>query len=294
MIARLLSRNLKIYFRDKVAVFFSLLSVILVIVLFALFLGRFQVDSIIESVGNTIEENKITYLVHSWILAGLLSITTVTSVLSGYGTMIDDKEKKIIMAFKSSPLKPWVYPLINVISAFVIGVIISTLTLIFYFGAIYFISGYLLSFAQLIMAFGVIIFSSFINSVILGFICSFLKSNRAFSAISILIGTLLGFINGLYVPIGSLSKIVRNVLVFFPPLHVAAIFRQILTSQSVDLVFYGAPSRFVTDYTTKYGILLKFNDTTITNHISILYITLLATFALVFMIVNIKRKTNEI
>lgn len=294
MIRKLLTRNLKLYFRDRAAVFFSLLSVGLILILFALFLGRFQIDSIVETVGSAVEQDKIAYLVHSWILAGLLSVTTVTSVLGGYGTMVEDKEKRIMMAFKSSPLKPWVYPLINIISAFVIGVIISTLTLLLYFGAIFAICGFLLSFTQLLMAFGMIVFSSFINSVILGFICSFLKSSRAFSSVSILIGTVIGFVNGLYVPIGSLNRTMENILLLFPPLHAAAIFRQILTSQSLTEVFKGAPLQMITDYSAKYGILLRLNDRTVSNIFSIVYMILFAVVALLIMVVNLKRKTEEI
>jgi len=67
VIGRLTIRNLKVYFRDKISVFFSFLSVIIIISLYALFLGNVQVESIKSQVGGI---NGIRYLVDSWIMAG--------------------------------------------------------------------------------------------------------------------------------------------------------------------------------------------------------------------------------
>ncbi|MDY3931777.1 MAG: hypothetical protein SOZ08_08775 [Erysipelotrichaceae bacterium] len=99
----LISRNLKLYFRDQTAVFFSLLAVLIVIVLYILFLADIQVKIIQDSAEGMLAEKDISYLVNSWILAGLLSITTVTSTLGAYGTMVKDTENRIRMDFASSP-----------------------------------------------------------------------------------------------------------------------------------------------------------------------------------------------
>jgi multidrug/hemolysin transport system permease protein len=294
MIKQLISRNLKLYFRDKSAVFFSLLSVIIVIGLFVIFLAQSQIDSIVEKIGDSVTEDKISYLVHSWILAGLLSITTLTSVLGGYGSIVNDKEKRIIMGFKSAPLKSWVYPFANVFTAFVIGVLISVITLIAYTACIYAITGYALSFLQLLKCLGLIVFSSLMNSMLMGLMCSFFKTNGAFASASILIGTVVGFVNGLYVPLGALGNTVRNVLDIFPTLHISSIFRKILTSQSMALVFENAPEQALTDYSLNYGVILQLKDNDIAISTSLIYVTSLALIALVLMVINLRRKQEEI
>jgi multidrug/hemolysin transport system permease protein len=294
MITQLISRNLKLYFRDKSAVFFSLLSVIIVIALFVIFLAQSQIDSIVEKVGNSVERDKISYLVHSWIMAGLLSISTLTSVLGGYGAMVNDREKRIIMGFKVAPLKPWVYPFANVATTFIIGVIISTVALTVYATCIYAVSSYALSVSQLVKCFAVVITASLMNSMLMGFMCSFFRTNGAFSTASILIGTIIGFVNGLYVPLGALGETVRNVLLIFPTLHVSAIFRKILTSNSTTLVFENAPASALSDYSHDYGVVLQLQDTDIGVGTSITYATALSVVALVLMVVNLKRKQEEI
>ncbi len=132
MFRKLTSRNLKLYFRDRTSVFFSLLSVLIIIVLYVLFLAELQVDSVNQATNNMIPKDDLSYLIYSWILAGLLSVTTVTSTLGALGNMVNDRETRIIMDFKSAPIPGMVYPVASVVSAFVVGTIISLISFIGY------------------------------------------------------------------------------------------------------------------------------------------------------------------
>ena len=85
--ASLIRRNINLFFRDKASVFFSLLSVVIIIVLYAAFLGNIQVQNIQETAGKV---EGAAWLVNSWILAGILSVSSVTIAFSAFGTMVDD------------------------------------------------------------------------------------------------------------------------------------------------------------------------------------------------------------
>ena len=65
----LVIRNLKLYFKDKGAVFFSLLGVLIVIGLYILFLGDTFTDGLKEFY-------KPENIMSGWIMAGLLAITS--------------------------------------------------------------------------------------------------------------------------------------------------------------------------------------------------------------------------
>ncbi|HHX37748.1 MAG TPA: ABC transporter permease, partial [Clostridiaceae bacterium] len=160
----LISRNLKLYFRDKVAVFFSLLSVLIVIVLYVLFLAQMQIDTVTSASGGMISEDKIKALINTWVLAGLLSITTVTSTLGGYATMVNDLEKKKWMDFKSSPVKQTYYPVAQFISAFLIGTVVSLVALLGFGGYIHFSSIYKFDVHHIIQGIGYIILSALMNA----------------------------------------------------------------------------------------------------------------------------------
>ena len=80
---RFAKRNLMVFFRDKSAVFFSLLSALIIVALYALFLG----DTMTQGYEAVPE---VRALMDSWIVAGILAITSITTTMGAYGTMVDE------------------------------------------------------------------------------------------------------------------------------------------------------------------------------------------------------------
>ena len=62
----LVGRNLTIYFRDRVGVFLSLLSALILLLLYTLFLGSLQVDTIQESLPNA-SDDEVRAFVDTWV-----------------------------------------------------------------------------------------------------------------------------------------------------------------------------------------------------------------------------------
>ena len=113
-----IKRNLLVFFRDRAAVFYSLLSSLIIIGLYALFLGN-NMASYMETMPNA------RILVDRWLVAGLVSITSISSAMGAYGVMVEDKAKRIIQDFYTSPIRRWKLIGGYVSAAFVIGVIMS-------------------------------------------------------------------------------------------------------------------------------------------------------------------------
>ncbi len=44
-------------------------------------------------------------LMNSWLVSGLLTVTSITTTMGAFGIMIDDKVQKINKDFDSSPIK---------------------------------------------------------------------------------------------------------------------------------------------------------------------------------------------
>ena len=82
----LIKRNLLIFFRQKSSVFFSLLGVFIIIGLYALFLGDLMVKGMTGLKGSR-------FLMDSWIIAGILAVTPVTTSLGAMATMVEDKKQ---------------------------------------------------------------------------------------------------------------------------------------------------------------------------------------------------------
>ena len=84
----LLKRNLLIYFRDRSTVFFSMLSVIITFGMYIFFLGDMYASNISAS-------EHTRFLMDSWIMAGILGVTSITTTLGAYGNMVVDEARSI-------------------------------------------------------------------------------------------------------------------------------------------------------------------------------------------------------
>ena len=64
-------------------------------------------------------------LMTSWIMAGVISVTTITTCNGAFGIMVEDTALNRIRDFKVSPIKRWQLVLSYVVSAMVVGLIMS-------------------------------------------------------------------------------------------------------------------------------------------------------------------------
>ena len=276
-------RNLTVFFKDKSAVFFSLLSVFIVIGLYVVFLGE-----TLSSGFNHLDGAR--YLMDSWIVAGLLAITSVTTAMGAFGIMVEDKSNKIIKDFVSSPIKNTAIVGGYILSAMVISIIMSLVTLVL--SELYIISngGQLLVLSQLIKVFLLIILTTMTNVSIVLFIVSFFNSSNAFTTASTVIGTLIGFVTGVYLPIGQLPESVQLVVKCFPISHASALFRQIMTATPLDITFADAPTDSILAFNQSMGTVFTIGDHTITTIESVMVLVATSILFYGLSVVNIRRK----
>ena len=251
----MVKRNLKIYFQDKAAVFFSMLSVIIIFALYIFFIG----DSISSGLKFLPHPNR---LMRAWMLAGMLASASITTSLGAYGVMISDRENKTIKDFYSSPVSRRQIAGGYIITGFIISIIMSIFTLIF--GEIYMgmIGGAVLDMDILLKLFGVIVLSAFASSAIASFIISFLKTNSAYSAASMIVGTLIGFLVGAYIPIGNLPENVQWLVKYFPCAHSAVLYRQLLMEGSIKENFANQPTAVLKETKEILGVVFVYNGHT--------------------------------
>ena len=280
-------RNITLFFRDRMAVFFSLLTVIIIIGLYVLFLG--------DMMANVVRDNPYgRYLADSWIVAGLVASCSVTATLGAYGVIVNDQKRNIIKDFKSSPIKFYQLTGGYILSAFTVGIIMSTFTL--FLGQIYILinGGNLFTLKTLIFAFLIIILTTFMNSAVLFFIMSFTKSESAFGTLSTVIGTIIGFLLGIYIPIGSLPNWVQSVMKVFPGSYSVSLLRSIIMEKPIDLVFANVPDNIVSYdwFVTFMGLKFSFDGFLTTPLIAVLVMlgTGILFFGLSILKLSIKTK----
>lgn len=270
-VSSLTGRNLKLFFRDRASVFFSLLSVIIIIALYALFLGDIQVQNLQDASGQVIPGAE--WLVNAWIFAGILAVSTVTVSLGAYGTMVDDVHGGQIKDFFVSPIRRTQLVAGYMVSSALISLIMNLVAFAISEAYIVFSGGELLSPLQMLETLGILCLSIFSFSSLVCFITSYVKSPRAFGTLSTIVGTMIGFLTGIYVPVGVLPEAVVSVMKFIPFTYSALWLRQIFTAAPMEMVFAGAPAEAVTQYSDMYGINLYFGDTLVTPWMMALIIT---------------------
>jgi multidrug/hemolysin transport system permease protein len=286
----LIKRNLWVFFRDRSAVFFSFLSVIIIIALYALFLADTQVKSLKSMVGDV---DDIRFLVDSWIMGGLLAVNTVTVSLGALAVMVQDQETKAMRDFMTAPIRRTTIVLSYIISAFIIGVIITVVGLFVMEMYIMLAGGQMLSVVSLAKTFGVLLLCVINSTAMLFFITSFVRSSTAFSTVSTITGTMIGFLAGIYVPIGVLPQGVQYVIEIFPTSHGAVLLRQLFMEVPLTKVFENAPAEVLEEYNKVFGVEFYVGGEPLSDQMMILYLSVVT---VVFVLLSIWRvrtmKTN--
>lgn len=282
----LAKRGLKIYFKDIGGVFFSLLGVIIIFCLYIFFIG----DSIVSGLEYI---DNVQEIMNSWVIAGMLASAAITTSMGAYSLMVNDKERKTVKDFYSSPLKKSTIAAGYMMTGFLISVLMSVIT--FVFGEIYIVvnGGSLLSALRMVQILGVILLSSFASSAIVCFIIAFVHTVNAYTTISIILGTLIGFLIGAYVPIGELPNGVQTVIRCFPCAHAASLFRQIMMAPSMEPSFASLPAQAEEEFTTTLGVVFHFGETTVEPWMSILFLLATGVVFYLLAILVLARKSKK-
>lgn len=287
-ILHLASRNIKVYLRDRTSVFFSMISVFIIIGLYAVFLGSNTVQSIEQSVGEGVEG--VRWLVDSWIMAGILVVNSVTVTLGVFGTMIDDESKKRLSGFLVAPVSRGKLVTGYLVAAVSVGIMLSLLALAL--AEIYIVAngGQFLSMTALFKVLGLLIYNTLASSCLVFFLVSLVRTASGFATLSTILGTTIGFITGIYMPIGAFPEAVQSVIKVIPTSHAAALMRQIMMEGPLDKVFAGAPIALYDDFTTVFGMRIFFGTTEVTTGTMLLVVGAAGLLFLGLSIIRMSRR----
>ncbi len=276
-------RNMKLFFRDKSSVFFSLLAVFIIIGLYVLFLGDVFSSDMAEFPNPA-------FLMNSWIMGGMLAVTAITTTMGAFGIMVEDRSNKILKDFYTSPLKRTKLAGGYIVASVAVGIIMTLVTLVLAEIFIVGKGGELLEMDTLLRVLGLIVLSVVSGSSMVFFMVSFFSSNNAFATASTVLGTLIGFLTGIYVPIGSLPDGVQFVIKCFPPSYAAAMLRQNMMQKAIDVNFAGIPAQYADSFKETMGVILKFGDHVVTTQESILILIATTVVFYGLSVISLSRK----
>lgn len=272
----LVYRGLSLFFKNRQAVIGSFIGAAIMIILYVFLLGESLVGSL-----SVLTHPKL--VVDAWMLAGVIGIASASSTLGSVSLMIRDKESNVYTDFMISPISKSKLMLGYFFSTFLISLLITLVVIVI--AEIYLVvlsKGEFLTLPQFGLLFVVSILTVFCSSAFMFFVASFFRRIDTFSTVTAVIGPLIGFLTGCYVPIGSLPEGVQKVVEYFPLTSGIVLIRRILTEN----VFSSADKSAATMVKEELGIVMS-GQTGIALPIAILVIS--SCLFLVVALWNVKR-----
>lgn len=263
-------RNIKVYLRDKGAVFFSLLSTLIVICLMMFFLGDMNIESITNLLTQfpgrdaAVDKKNAELLVLSWTSAGIISINAVTVTLATYSGMIKDKVSGKLNALYTAPVSRITIAAGYVAAAWISSVFICVVTLVLteIYGVFKGMDAYSVEVHFKIL--GLIMINSFVFATMMYLLAMIAKTEGAWSGLGTVVGTLVGFLGGIYIPIGALSDTIGNLMKCTPVIYSTSMFRMLMNEAVLESTFADIPVEVVREYREVMGIDLRVFERTLT------------------------------
>lgn len=275
-------RNVLCYFRDRASVVFSLMAVIIVVMLYLLFLRNMLVESYPDMEG-------MPQLIDAWVLAGILGIVPVTTSAGSLQTMVEDRASGRIRDILVTPMTSAQIAGGYIISTFIVGLVMSTITLavcVAYLAA----TGCPLSASGVIISAVLLVPSSLSGSIVVYAMTSFLRSTGAFSGFFTVVSVLIGFLAGIYMPMGTMPAAMQTIGTLVPASHMAALFRDSLAGDALDGVFAGAPAETLDSFRAEMGFNLSLGGLQFDAGTSMLYVLGITALFFVIAVMGLRRR----
>ena len=230
-------RNLLVYFKDVQAVLFSMLTSIIVFVLFVLFLRQTYADSIAEQarlLGDLVKQQDIDMFTYGLLLSGLMGSSVITVSYHTLTTVVRDREKRIDYDIAATPIRRWQivlsYFTASVIAAILMTCFVLTAGLIFVSakGSLYLTAG------DVARLYGLTVLAALSAAALFMPFVLLFKSTSASGAFFGILSAASGFVIGAFMPISQFSKAVQSFCGVFPGTGVTALYRTTLLQRLLD------------------------------------------------------------
>lgn len=243
-VGTLIKRNVKLFFKDKGTFITSLITPIILMVLYATFLYKVYEDSFTASLpeGIAFPGDTLQGLVGGLLLSSLLAVTPVTVSFCANLCMVADKVSGARGDIGISPIKPRFVALSYYISTVINGMIISLVATLLGCGYLAF-TGWYLSVGDILCLLLDVSLLVLFGTALSSLICYPLTTQGQLSAVGSIVSSGYGFICGAYMPISSFSTGLRNALSFFPGTYGTSLLRNhALRGVSAELSAQGFPA----------------------------------------------------
>ena len=247
-ITALVSRNRKLFFKDKGMLFSSMITPVILIVLYATFLANIYKDSFVSATKDMIDlpDKIINGTVAAQLAAALLAVSCVTVTFCVNLTMVQDRASGARKDFDVSPVsktKIYIgYFLSTVLNSLMVNGTALALCLFYILKMGWYMSASDVIFVILDMIL-LVLFGSTLSSIV-----SYpLKTQGQLSAVGTIVSAGYGFVCGAYMPISNFSSGLQKALSYLPGTYGTSLVKNhMLNGVYKEMADTGLPSEAVT------------------------------------------------
>lgn len=285
-------RNIKLYFKDKMTFLVSLITPLILLVLFIAFLKSTYEDSILSIIqGFDLDQSLIDAFTGGWLFSSVLATSCITVAFCS-GMMVIDKINRANIDFMVSPVKKSTlqlsYVLANLFSTFIITFVLLIVGLI-YLACV----GFYITFVDiLLIVFGIIITSLF-GTILANIIWTFTHSQGVVSGVCTLVSALYGFICGAYMPISTMGQGMQYFVSLSPGTYATVLFRQGFLNSVLNRMRETLPQGMINGIASGFDVKMSFFGHDVSTLALILVISISTIVLLgVFLFINKFKKKN--
>lgn len=222
----LIRRNTKLFFKDKGLFFTALITPMILLVLYATFLGNVYRDAFLSGMpeGVVLDERLVGGFVGGQLISSILAVSCVTVAFCSNMLMVQDKANGTLHDLTITPVSHSTLAL-----SYYLSTLISTLCICFTATALCLIYvsfvGWYLSVVDVLLLFLDVLLLSVFGTALSSVVNFFLSSQGQISAVGSIVSSCYGFICGAYMPISQFSDGLQRVISFLPGTYGTSLFR---------------------------------------------------------------------
>lgn len=217
MMGALIKRNVKLFFKDKGMFFTALITPMILLVLYATFLGNVYKDSFLAALpqGLKMAEALVDGCVGGQLISSILAVSCITVASCSNMLMVQDKVNGSVRDLTITPVRSSTmamgYYIATLLSTLIICFAATGLCLLYVWKV-----GFYMSLADVLYLFLDVFLLTMFGTALSSVINFFLSTQGQISAVGSIVSSCYGFICGAYMPISQFSAGLQKVLSFLP------------------------------------------------------------------------------
>ena len=229
-----IKRNLLLFFKDWQSILFSLLTSIIVLVLYLLFLKGTFVSAIQRAMeqypglASMVPQKDIAMFANLFLLSGILGSAMISVPFSCITVLVKDRANKVDYDILATPMKRGQIIFAYFVSAVLTSILLNSIILAVGLIGIRMQGNMYLNISQVVKVFSVVALGSISASAIFMIVVLFFKTVSACEAFFGILSAASGFVIGAYIPISQFSNEVQTVCNLFPASQITIMLRNIL------------------------------------------------------------------